>query len=1206
MIKRFLKIFGLVLLLLIVLLIGGASWLIGTETGFQQALALGKKFAPGTLEWEEASGKLSGPLNVRGLHFVQTDGIEASLGELDLDWRPSALLSAELAVDQLHLDGVEIHLAEAAEQPEEESGSSGELPDIALPISVNLEDIAITDIAIYPVGQEEAIQIDRVALSASAEASDIHLTRFDVLAPQGELHVNGDVTLSGDYPMDLSLEWLADIGQSSPVQGEGTLAGSLASLQLDHRISGFAEADIAATVTDVTQSPAWEASVEGSLPNAASLAPQLSGTPRISLQSTGTPDDYQAQLTLNATTTETGPVTLDADVNGSTEALTLRSLVASLDETEGQLSVSGDVTFASLEGQLDGQWQSLSWPMEGEPQFTSPEGRFDVTGSMEQFKANLSTELDGAAIPEGQWSASLDGSSTALNDFTVQGETLEGTLTVSGVASWEDQPTWDVDVVTDGINPGAQWQDFPGSIDLELSSEGQVSETGPQLVADINRLSGRFRAQPLSGGGQIRLDGENLSIDDLNVTHGATRLDANGNVDDRIALDFELAAPDLSTLMPELAGAINMAGKVSGTREAPALAASGKAVDVAFAQNSVEQLDFSIDAGLAADAVSTLSLDADRITAGGQNISKVQLNGQGTQTDHTVALSAATDQGDVEVQLDGAYQNSTWDGLLSTLQLEETPAGTWRLREPVSISASAEKANAAQLCLDNSDQLGSLCVDADWVATGNSTVALDISGLSPALAEAYLPPGLVIDTALNGTATANLGAQGNVDAKARLALQPGKLTLNADTSPVEIGLEETTIDASWSGNDADVNVATAFTDFGDLAVQASISDPAGAGNLSGSLDADFPDLTLISAFAPQIQQVGGALSSDLSLGGTLASPQIEGELRLRDFTGEIPETAMLIEDTQLTIKGSPGGTLLIDGESSSGGGRLDIDGRVDPGTRALQIGINGEDYQVANTSRMQAVVSPELDIEMDDAGMRVNGKVTIPSAYINANGGNDGIKTVSSSSDVVYVSEEGEEAETPPSQLNVDVQIILGDSVEVEAGDFRGRLEGDLRVQQTPELAPRGTGTINVTNGDYVIYGQQLDMERGRILFSGGPVDNPSLDMQVARTVQEYDVVAGARIKGTAQSPRLELYSEPPMPDASILSYILLGQPPGTTGGSYTLGKYLTPDLYVSYGIGLFDAINTFNMRYSLTDKLAVEAESGSGSSADLIYTIEK
>ena len=200
---------------------------------------------------------------------------------------------------------------------------------------------------------------------------------------------------------------------------------------------------------------------------------------------------------------------------------------------------------------------------------------------------------------------------------------------------------------------------------------------------------------------------------------------------------------------------------------------------------------------------------------------------------------------------------------------------------------------------------------------------------------------------------------------------------------------------------------------------------------------------------------------------------------------------------------------------------------------------------MANTALINAVISPELNVDMQEAGMTVSGKLTIPSAFINANGGNEGIKTVSASSDVVFVSDETEEVETPPSLLNVDVQIVLGDSVEVEAGDFKGRLEGDLRVQQTPELAPRGTGTITVVNGDYVIYGQELKMERGRVLFSGGPIDNPTLDMEVAREVTEYDVVAGARIKGTAQAPRLELYSEPSMPDASILSFILVGQPPG-------------------------------------------------------------
>lgn len=1205
MIKRILRISGVILLLLVLVIAGGLSWVIGTESGFQQTLALAKKFAPGTLEWDEASGKLAGPLRVRGLHYSQIDGIDASVAALDFDWRPSALLGLELAVEQLQVDDVEVRLAEATDQ-QETTSAGGALTDISLPVSISLNDIAANNVDIYPAGQDTSIEIDRIALTGSAEQSDVQLVELIVIAPQGELQLEGTLKTRDDYPMDLTVSWQADIGLSTPLKGEGTMVGSLAQLQIDHQLKGFALADIEATVSNITKLPAWDASIEASIPEPGSLSALLTGTPQVTLQTSGTPDDFEAQATLTVATTETGPLIIDTDVSGSTEMLNIHSLLAKLSDNGGELSATGQIALATLQSDISGQWQDLSWPLKGEPQFTSAKGRFDATGSPDDFKANVSTDVDGGAIPEGQWIVSLVGSATALSNFTVKGQTLDGTITADGSASWESTPDWDVVLGAEGINPGKQWSEFPGSINLIVSSTGQIGEEGPKLTADIKRLSGLLREQPLSGSGRVSIAGEKLSIDTLNLTHGATQLDANGDIDNQIALDFDLSSPDLSTLLPELAGAISVAGSVSGSKDAPMLKASGNANNVAYAGNSVSELNFNVDAGLEANANSTLSVDVSGITAGSQQISDVNLNAVGSPSEHSVAFTAKTDQGDIKTQLDGSYLSNTWDGSLSSLQLENTPAGNWRLREPVAIIANAEKAETSELCLDNKDKLGSLCIDGNWLAAGESKATLSIKGLSPKLAAAYLPPGFVLATKLNGDATALLDTDGNLNAEARLTLDSGKLTLNADTSPVVIGLEQSTIDASWRGNNANLDLATAFTDFGNLNIQGSISDPAGEGKLTGSLDADFADLTLISAFAPQIQQISGTLKSNLSLSGTLQTPQVEGELTLRDFSAEIPETAMLIEDTQLIVKGNPDGTLLINGRSRSGDGQLDVKGSINPRTQALNIELIGDNFEVANTALMKAVVSPDLTIGMNNSGMQVNGKVTIPSAYINANGGNDGIKTVSASSDVVYVSEEGEQAATPASQLNLDIQLILGDSIEVEAGDFRGRLEGDLRIQQTPELAPRGTGTINVVNGDYVIYGQQLDMERGRILFSGGPVDNPSLDMEVARTVQEYDVVAGARIQGTAQAPRLELYSEPSMPDASILSFILLGQPPGTTGGSYTLGKYLTPDLYVSYGIGLFDAINTFNMRYKLTDKLSLEAASGSGSSADLIFTIEK
>ena len=132
-------------------------------------------------------------------------------------------------------------------------------------------------------------------------------------------------------------------------------------------------------------------------------------------------------------------------------------------------------------------------------------------------------------------------------------------------------------------------------------------------------------------------------------------------------------------------------------------------------------------------------------------------------------------------------------------------------------------------------------------------------------------------------------------------------------------------------------------------------------------------------------------------------------------------------------------------------------------------------------------------------------------------------------------------------------------------------------------------------------------MEKGRVLFGGGPIDNPALEIDVARDVAAYEVKAGARVRGTAQAPLLQLQSEPSQTDANTLSFILLGRPVDERGASYTLGKFITPDLYVSYGIDLFDKIQSFNLRYKVSERLSlIGASSDETQGADLIYRIER
>ena len=65
-------------------------------------------------------------------------------------------------------------------------------------------------------------------------------------------------------------------------------------------------------------------------------------------------------------------------------------------------------------------------------------------------------------------------------------------------------------------------------------------------------------------------------------------------------------------------------------------------------------------------------------------------------------------------------------------------------------------------------------------------------------------------------------------------------------------------------------------------------------------------------------------------------------------------------------------------------------------------------------------------------------------------------------------------------------------------------------------------------------------------------------------------------------------------------------QQAGITETVLTVGKYLTPQLYISYGKSLFTGNNLFRLRYDIFKQWQIETQSGSGESgADLFYKLE-
>lgn len=79
----------------------------------------------------------------------------------------------------------------------------------------------------------------------------------------------------------------------------------------------------------------------------------------------------------------------------------------------------------------------------------------------------------------------------------------------------------------------------------------------------------------------------------------------------------------------------------------------------------------------------------------------------------------------------------------------------------------------------------------------------------------------------------------------------------------------------------------------------------------------------------------------------------------------------------------------------------------------------------------------------------------------------------------------------------------------------------------------------------------KLDIERGILSFNG-LLDNPGLDVRAMR--KGLAVEPGVQISGTAQKPSVKLVSDPELPDAEKLAWLVLGHGPEQMGaGDATL-----------------------------------------------------
>ena len=412
--------------------------------------------------------------------------------------------------------------------------------------------------------------------------------------------------------------------------------------------------------------------------------------------------------------------------------------------------------------------------------------------------------------------------------------------------------------------------------------------------------------------------------------------------------------------------------------------------------------------------------------------------------------------------------------------------------------------------------------------------------------------------------------------------------------------------------------------------------------LRATLKAYSTALVLLHLYVHEIDRAAGDLSLDLVIGGTLGAPLVNGVARLARGELDFYQVNLALRDLTAEARLIDNGFVLRS-SGRAGEGRIAADAELVWRDREPygELSIKGDDLLVADVPEARITASPDLRFRVAGRDLSATGVVRIPYARLVPA---DLTGAVLSSADEVLV---GAEPVDPESSFRVssNIRLVLGDKVTLDSFGLSGRLAGTLNVITQPDGNSRGSGELGVVEGKYAALGRRLDIERGRLVFTGGALNDPGVDI---RATKEFpDVKAGVNVRGTLRAPRMTFFAEPSLPQSQIVSLLLAGgtfdsaQGDAASAGrsaliaqggailaqqlgqrigiedvgieqnlaneaSLVLGKYLSPRLYVSYGISLAEAINTFKMRYTINDRWTIKTEAGKEVSADIVYTVEK
>lgn len=753
------------------------------------------------------------------------------------------------------------------------------------------------------------------------------------------------------------------------------------------------------------------------------------------------------------------------------------------------------------------------------------------------------------------------------------------------------------------FNP-ARWLQGPtGSINAQLALSGQLS---PKLIliVQVPQLQGEYAGQALSG--QLAANWQQdvaLQVQDLDFRWGKNTLNAHGSWGDKKeALLLKLEAPDLAgwsqALHLNLSGSLNVQAELRGTLSDPAGKLNLNGLALALEDKlSLDKLDASIDLEQGAQgAISAEVLlqnlrakvfsgtPAAPLTSPGSMTKLAEqmiLSIKGRRDAHQIVLGARINPArQLALQAAGALRagsgkSALWSGMVSHLSLDGTP--DIQLTAPLALEAQTRslRVGSAQF----TGALGTFALEQfEWTPESFKTRgkikdarAIDILNL--------LKPQTAIEGDLQLGADWDLELKENVRGEFHLQRQRGDIRIaDADGTgnPLALGLDDLRMSLAAGGLVAGTDaqrVALQMDANGSrlgkwqIGLNSQLRKMAGLwalapeAPLEGAARAEIPDLQWLGPRLSPGLALKGKLSVAAKLGGTRAQPEYQAQLEGRELEAAFAAEGLLLPNGSLSAQLSensiklkqlqffnvislmPKHAQFRDLNWIGQKGEFNASGEIDLLHQSGNIQALWKQFPLLQRKDRWLVMSGQANIEQKNNIWALSGKMSADGGYFRL----PKLPPPSLSEDVLITRRSGvagaggSAAETPKAAMKsrFDVSLDMGPKFVFVGRGLDTALAGTLRLRGSDSAPLQASGSIRAEAGLYEGYGQQLEIERGILNFQG-PLANPGLNIRALR--KGLPVEAGVDIGGTVAAPQVRLVSEPNVPDAEKISWLVLGR----------------------------------------------------------------